>query len=551
MRPSSRRTATVLAVPTLVLSGLAALGGPSASAATAAATDPAPATAAGTWLVGQLQATGWIAHNQQYDFDDYGLTIDAGIALDEAGAPDSVVASISDALADHIDAYVAPGYGTSLSAGGTAKALVLAQAAGEDPTSYGGRNLVTDLEGRVSSDGANGGRIEDDWDSGDPNAADYANVIGQAFAAHGLDTAGSARTDAVTDFLLEQQCSAGYFRLDLSDVAAADQSCDGSDGKPDVDATALAIQSLQGQLDDTDVAGHVADAVDWLLAHQKASGGFGSDADIPTANADSTGEAAYALLISGETDAAAKAAAWLRAHQATNVANCVYYDAADAGAVLYDDAARKAAQAAPMDAALTDQSLRATSEALVGLLAATTGPGSPNVLYAPGYVKAGGTTQVGVNDAAPGEALCAMLGEQSVLGWANPAGEASLKVRVPAKAGASTVRVANAGGQVGKAHLIALGAKRLAVSPKSERVAGGHRQVITVRGLAPGEVATVSISWPDKGSSSSGEGTASQADRHGVLRVTTKVPHRPGIAKVEATGQFRNRTGATTFRVTR
>ena len=41
MRPSSRRIATVVAVPTLVLSGLAALGGPSASAT-------APAMSAGT-----------------------------------------------------------------------------------------------------------------------------------------------------------------------------------------------------------------------------------------------------------------------------------------------------------------------------------------------------------------------------------------------------------------------------------------------------------------------------------------------------------------------
>ena len=61
-----------------------------------------------------LQATGWIAHNQQYDFDDYGLTIDAGLALDEVGAPASVVGNISDAVAAHLDDYVS-GYGTILS----------------------------------------------------------------------------------------------------------------------------------------------------------------------------------------------------------------------------------------------------------------------------------------------------------------------------------------------------------------------------------------------------------------------------------------------------
>ena len=542
-----RRTAAVLAVPALSLTALTAMSSPAH-----AATDPGPATDAGTWLVGQLQATGWIAHNQQYDFDDYGLTIDAGLALDTVGAPASVVESISDAVASHIDAYVAPGFGTNLSAGGTAKALVLAQAAGDDPASYGGRDLLTDLEGRVSSDGVNAGRIQDDWDPSEPYAADYANVLGQAFAAQGLDAAGSAKTDSVTDFLLAQQCSAGYFRQKLPDVGAPDQSCDGSGGTSSVDATALAVQALQSQLDDTDVAAHVADAVDWLVAHQKANGGFGSDADIPAANANSTGSAAYALLVSGETDAAAKAAAWLRAHQATNVANCVYYDAADTGAVLYDNAARTTAQAGPMDAALTDQSLRATAQALTGLLAAQAGPGSPNVLYAPGYVKAGGTTSVGVNDAAPGEPLCAMLGEQSVLGWASPLGEGLLKVRVPAKAGASTVTVANAGGEIGDARIHALGAKTLKIALRSKRVATGDRQVVKVRGLAPGEMGQVAVAWPSGKRSASGVAAAGQANAKGVLRVAFRVPKKHvGTATVKARGEFKNRKGHTAFTVTR
>lgn len=542
-----RRTAAVLAVPALSLTALTAISSPAH-----AATDEGPASDAGTWLVGKLQATGWIAHNQQYDFDDYGLTIDAGLALDTVGAPASVVESISDAVAGHIDDYVAPGYGTKLSAGGTAKALVLAQAAGDDPASYGGRDLLTDLEGRVSADGANAGRIQDDWDPSVQYAADFANVLGQAFAAQGLDAAGSAKTDAVTDFLLAQQCSAGYFRQDFAAVAAADQSCDGGGGKPSVDATALAIQALQGQLDDTGVAAHVADAAAWLVAHQKANGGFGSTADISTVNANSTGGAASALLVSGESDAAAKAAAWLRAHQATNVANCVYYDAADTGAVLYDNAARRAAQGGPMDAALSDQSLRATTQALTGLVAAQAGPGSPYVLYAPGYVKAGGTTAIGVNDAAPGEALCAMLGEQSVLGWADPLGEGLLKVRVPAKAGRSTVTVADAGGEIGDARIHALGAKTLRIALRSKRVAAGHRQVVTVRRLAPGELARVTIEWPSGSQGGSGEATAGQADANGVLRVAFRAPRRHvGAATVKARGQFKNRNGHTSFTVTR
>ena len=63
-------------------------------------------------------------------------------------------------------------------------------------------NLVTRLEARVASAAPITGRIEDvNNDFGD------ANVIGQAFAARGLDVAGSGRADDATNFLLKQQCA--------------------------------------------------------------------------------------------------------------------------------------------------------------------------------------------------------------------------------------------------------------------------------------------------------------------------------------------------------
>jgi hypothetical protein len=547
MRPFVRGASALLAVPALALSALVATSGPAS-----AATDPAPATSAGYWLGAQL--TGGIVHNQEYDFDDYGLTIDVGLAfhaLESAGAPHSVVEGISDAIAANLDAYVAPGYGTNLSAGGVAKAMVLAQAAGDDPTSYGGHNLLTDLEGRVATDGAIAGRIQDDWDPSEEYAADYTNVFGQAFAAEALDAAGSDDTDAVTDFLLEQQCSDGYFRQSFADASDADQTCDGGDGKPNVDVTAAVVQALQSQLDDTDVKAAVDSAVAWLADQQKANGGFGSDADIPTANANSTGAAAYALLISGENDAAAKAAAWLRAHQATNVANCVYYDAADLGAVVYDNPARTSAQGGPMGASLHDQSVRATAQALPGLLAAQTGPGSPNVLSAPGYVKAGGKTSVGVNEATPGETLCAMLGEQSVIGWADPSGDATLALRLPKKAGTNTVDVANAGGKIGDADLTSLGAKKLSVSLK-QKVKAGKKQKIKVTGLAAGESVSVTVTWPGTKNGGSGSGSGGQANAKGVFKTTLKAPKKVnGKAKVKVTGEFGNRKAKTTFTVVR
>lgn len=533
MRPIVRGAAAVLAAPALLLPALVATATPAQ-----AAVDPVPATAAGYWLAGEL--TDGLVVNEEYSFTDYGLTIDVALGLDAVGAPASVVEGISDAVAADIDSYVAPGFGTNLSAGGTAKAMVLALEAGDDPAAYGGRDLVSDLEGRVATEGAIAGRIQDDWDSSDPFGADYANVLGQSFAVQALDAVGSSASDAATDFLLAQQCEAGYFRQDFSAVDAADQSCDAAGGEANVDVTALAITSLQSQLDDEDVSGPVADAVAWLLEVQKPNGGFVSNDELGV-NANSTGAAGYALLLAGEDEAAAHAAAWLRAHQATNLANCVFYDETTTGAVLYDDTALTAAQGGAMDAALRDQTVRATAEALPGLLAAQTGAGEPRAIFTAEYVKAGGFKPVGVS-AAPGEAVCAMLGEQSVLGYGDVDGDAELRVRIPARTGVSEVSVANAAGVFDTVEINALGKQRLKVTVAKRKVAKGAPQKVTVRRLAPGETATVKVGATR---------VQGQANGKGVLRATYTVTGKPGKKTVKVTGAFKTRAGTAQYTVTR
>ncbi len=541
------RAAVLLAVPALSLTTLGALA-PSAQAASVAP-DPAPAAASAAWLAGQL--TDGVLHNDQYDFDDYGLSIDAALALHAVGGQDAAVQAVSDRLAADLDAYTRPGYGTVLSAGGTAKALVLAQAAGDDPTAYGGTDLVDQLQGRVATGGAIAGRIQDDVDTTQAGAADYANVIGQAYAVQGLDAAGSTSAATATDFLLAQQCAGGWFRLYFADAGAADQTCDGdATASADTDVTAIAVLALLGQADDTDVATHLDAAEQWLLEAQRPNGSFGGGTSTEAPNANSTGLAGWALGALGDTDAAAAAAAWVRGHQAANVANCVYYAAGDLGAIAYDDAARRALQGTPIDASTQDQFRRATAQSLPALQWAPAGTGDPHALFAAEYVKAGGKKPVGVIDAAPGEALCAMLGEQSVLGHANKAGEGTLRVRIPAKTATSKVTVANAAGTFGTVKIRALGAKTLPFTLKRV-VSPGERQVVKVRGLAPGELFSIEITWPAKRSSGSVEGTAGQANRKGVAVLRTKVPHRLGKATVKIRGQFGNRKAAGSFTVAR
>lgn len=542
MRPIARRTAALVAVPALALAGLAATSAPAQAAA-----DPAPSNAAASWLESQL--TDGIVHNDQFGFDDIALSADVGFALAAFGGHDATVDQITAAIEPraHDEWYTyTDGSTTTLYAGSLAKTAAYADAVGADPTSFGGHDLVSMLEGTVSTVPPTTGRVEDV-----NNAYGDTNTFGQAYAVQVLHAAGSPQAAPALAFLLQQQCSGGWFRLDFSPRAKADQSCDGA-RRPvaDTDATAIALQTMVSLHDDALVPA-IDKAEAWLLETQYPNGAWDGRPNSPQPNANSTGLVGSVLADLGDTDQALDGAAWLRGHQLTNVGSCSAFRASDLGAVSYDNAARASLLETPVDAAMQDQIRRATASGLALLPLAQAGTGTPNVLFAPGYVKAGGTTQVGVNDAAPGEPLCAKLGSRSTPGWADPAGDASLKVRVPAKPGTSTVTVANAGGVFGDAELHALGGKKLTVTLRSARVAVGHREVITVTGLAPGEDAQIAIVWPSRAGSGAGQATGGQANSHGVFRYTVTAPNRPGTATVKATGAFRNRKGTTSFVVTR
>src|SRR5690349_4644527 len=159
MSTTLRRFAALSVGSALALSGITALTQSPASA------DPSPAYgSANTWLAGEL--TNGLFHfvidqdpDPDIEYDDYGLSIDAGFA--ELGTGNTAVATqVRDAVATHINDYItgeAFGDAGSTYAGPTAKALAYAQATGGTPTSFGGVNLVTRLESVVGA----GGRLAD------------------------------------------------------------------------------------------------------------------------------------------------------------------------------------------------------------------------------------------------------------------------------------------------------------------------------------------------------------------------------------------------------
>ena len=362
IRRAARLTGSLLVVAALV-TACGTEDTPSDGAATSSTSDTPSAesgsqeaTAAADWLAGELEG-GLLSYRSEYGpFTDHGMSIDAALALSRVGGHDDAVGSIADAVAGALGSYTEfpSGKGTHVSAGATAKALVLAEAAERDPSDFGGQDLVGTLEGLVTESG----RIADSFPEDNRQDADYANVIGQVYAARGLAATGSPEAGAVVGFLLDQQCEAGWFRLSFTaDPAAPGQACDDDPkAQPDPDTTALAVVQLSGLAeDDADVASAVDDAVAWLVGQQADDGSL-VGSQPATANANTTGLAGWAFGEAGETDAAASAASWVAGVQA------------DSGAIAFDQASLDKAAAGRIPPTSRSQWLLATAQAVPALL---------------------------------------------------------------------------------------------------------------------------------------------------------------------------------------
>ena len=247
-------------------------------------------------------------------------------------------------------------------AGATAKLAAFTLLVGGDATDVDGTDLVAQLEGVTTDEGPSAGRIVDQSAYGD-----YANTIGQAFAAVALSRSGSAEGGSAVSFLLQQQCEAGYFRLPLTaDTDAADQSCDGAEGQPSVDTTALVLNQLL-ELDATeDITAAVDAAAAWLGDLQKDNGSFGTGVEGEGSNTNSTGLAGWALASVGSCGKARKAARWVKKLQVAGKHSDTAL-ADEVGAIAFDRAAFKAGKSDGITVELRDQWRRAATQATPSL----------------------------------------------------------------------------------------------------------------------------------------------------------------------------------------
>jgi hypothetical protein len=350
MRIVIRRTLLTLASTALAVGTMVA--------PTEAATPQAESSAG--WLTRQL--TDGVIHNRQFDFDDYGLTLDVWYALHALDVRSAAQDEILDALEPNIAAYTT--FGDITFAGSVAKLLAAVESAGIDPASYGDGSLLTTLQGLVATTGPETGRAKND--GGD---TDSSNTIGQSFAVRALTLADDELEVSTTAYLLRQQCRAGFFRESMGTEDKGDFSCrlgraEGTSA-PSVDATAFAVMALR-EARAGGVAGlrdDIRDAIGWLKSRQNDNGSFTGNGEP---NSNSTGLAA-GVLAGPAPAAAAKAARWLDDLRVTKGLASDGALGGEAGAVAYDRKAFREARNDGIGVKDRDQWRRATAQAAIGL----------------------------------------------------------------------------------------------------------------------------------------------------------------------------------------
>ncbi len=313
-------------------------------------TNPSAEEAAAGYLARELAAGG---HHFSVDFGgtlypDYGVTADAVLALDAAGAGQTEAAAATRWLADNVVSYTGFGDPTEISSGSVAKLLNVALAQGVDPAAFGGYDLTATLRSLEQPSGQF--RDVSKYPKSDGSYGDYSNVFGQSLALVGLQRTGSGPSPASVSFLAAQQCADGGFRLDFGVTPCSS----------DPDATAMAVQALIAVRGTADA--NAARGLDYLAGRQAAGGGVGGGGPTSAVNANSTGLAGQAFLAGGRSAQARLANQFLAQLQY----DCAF-PAALRGGVAYDGTAFDAQEAAGAGATTVDQDRRSTTQAILSL----------------------------------------------------------------------------------------------------------------------------------------------------------------------------------------
>jgi prenyltransferase beta subunit len=241
-------------------------------------------------------------------YADFGLTIDGAFALAATGTDNSALAQIvdfdnslgSDPSDQTIDVWT--GVGTPyVSGGAVGKEALLAEVVGRNPESFGGENLIADLDSEICTQASDPSDATicvgaGNYDNSDSTFDQALGIIAQ------LRAGDDANAAAPISFLLSQQESNGAW-----------PSLIPSTGDSDVDSTAMAVMALQLAPGATAAAAEQK-GITWIASQQAADGGFPG---VATDSINSAALAIQALALdkSTYTGQTAKALAFLAAEQ--------------------------------------------------------------------------------------------------------------------------------------------------------------------------------------------------------------------------------------------
>lgn len=360
-RPSLNRPSLTLGV---WLAGLLALLGaalaPGAAFAAAPAPTPTPqATEALSWLAGQLAANPDRPGTMPPSFGtgtDWGLTMDAVLAYVAAGDADNPAAvTATDIIAEPASVAFYTSDGTE--AGAVAKTL-LTLLSMDRPTVVGAIDLEATLRSMMETSGDQAGRFSDIV--ADP-AFNASNGFGQSLAIIALSmTPAGVPADAV-DFLVDQQCPGGGFRLMYITTPGCTLEANG-----DTDTTALSLQALLAVDRTPAVLASLESGLAWLLSRQESDGSWGTP-PWGGPNSNSTGLISQLLRAAGYTDQATRGERWIESLQLTPLNAGSTPAAPNEGGIAYNRSGFDSALTDGVTPQMSDQWRRATSQAVLGL----------------------------------------------------------------------------------------------------------------------------------------------------------------------------------------
>ncbi|MEJ7650663.1 MAG: prenyltransferase/squalene oxidase repeat-containing protein [Nakamurella sp.] len=349
------------------------------------------ALAAAHWLGEQLaNAPNGLFGN--VDFPDYGLTVDALLALAAAGVGGDLIAATATKIENSGEDYIGAPDETASNFARIAKTALALQVAGLDPTAFpsadGPRNLIADLRGTLNADGSFGG-------------SDFPFV--HALAIYALARTPEGVPAAAISWLQGAQCTtAGNDNFGAYGYGGTDP-CSGVDG----DGTALAIQALAAGGVPTS-GPSIKDAAAYLTSIQGANGGVPSS--FGGINTNNTGLAAQALdrvqLAPSATARMATFVSTLQVQCATLENSGDRFSSKDLGAIAYLDDGGFDSPITTPDFDNRDQWIRASTQAVLAY-------------HLPSFDR---ITAVGAQSTLPAAPTCAPVTTSSAPPSATPTG---------------------------------------------------------------------------------------------------------------------------------